>query len=224
MQSADGGNEREAIKHYKTIFTKTIIVEPVQYRRFLRLIFPKLIFKKYDEHHNQNNFYFNIRRELKKQDVFIDYIRNYPKNIPAKNIYLVPWYDMNDPLILFRYRPEEEIKTITFSSHIIKFSSCARGNYNNTGAIWDNYMEQLILSEYSKLFGHPNNTFILSKLNEWVKVSWTNTTQVNNYVIPVQIPIQIPIQPQQPQDNEIKINEMIDVMNSKVSNLIEMLN
>ena len=66
------------IKHYKTIFVKNLIVEPVQYRRFLRLIFPKLIIKKYNEHdNNRDNFYFNIRRLLKKQDVFIDYIRNH---------------------------------------------------------------------------------------------------------------------------------------------------
>ena len=78
------------INKYELLSKKTIIVEDKRYRMILRNIFPTLVFSKYKEH-TDINFYFNIRRIIKNQDVIIDYINNYNSHIFGENIHLIPY-------------------------------------------------------------------------------------------------------------------------------------
>ena len=51
----------QLVKNYKSIVNKKIIINNPEYRSFLSILFPDLVFRKYDQH-NKNNFYFNIRQ------------------------------------------------------------------------------------------------------------------------------------------------------------------
>jgi len=135
------------LKYYKKIINKNIIIDNKLYRKFLRYFFPELKFKKYTIH-KSNNFYFNIRKVFRNQDVFIDYISNYSKYIHTSKLRLVPWYDMNDPLISYVYNKERKLKIYKYKIFIETFSSCRRGNYNNL--LWDIFIENNIFYKFKK--------------------------------------------------------------------------
>ena len=40
--------------------------------------------------------------------IVVDYIWNYNKIIPTKEIWLVPYYDKNDPLFFYLYDPKND--------------------------------------------------------------------------------------------------------------------
>ena len=98
--------------YYNKIKHKNIIIFNKNFRNFAKLLFPKLlIFKKVSNTNNNNkNFYFNIRYIIKKQDIFIDYIKNYDNTIFTKKINLIPWYDINDPLIIYFYNKKKNYR------------------------------------------------------------------------------------------------------------------
>lgn len=135
------------LKYYNKIKNKNIIIENKDYRLFSKIMFPELIFKKFDLNNiNNNNFYFNIRKKLIKKDIFIDNIYNYiDKKIPTKKIYLVPWFDINDPLISFRYSKKKYLNSNKVLNKIILF-----GNYNRklNNKLWDSTIEYNIFYRY----------------------------------------------------------------------------
>lgn len=162
------------IKFYDKLLNKTVIVNIHNYRKILRILFPEIKFKKFKKH-KKNNFYFNIRNIIKKQDIIIDYIANY-NTIPTKKINLVPWYDMNDILIAYQYNDSNNIDCSDYSIFIKEFSKCRRSMYNNM--IWDVYSELKILKNYSIFMSTTINN-VFDTINRFVKRNYTDTV-INN--------------------------------------------
>ena len=81
------------LKYYDELINKTIIITEDLYRIFINMLFPKLKIENYKKHKSYN-FYFNIRKIIKNQDVIINFIKNYKHNVNTNKIYLVPWYNM----------------------------------------------------------------------------------------------------------------------------------
>ena len=136
------------LKYYNKIKNKYIIIENKDYRYFSKKMFPELKFKKYKKNDIKfkKNFYFNIKNILIKKDIFIDSIYNYiDKNIPAKDIYVIPWFDINDPIISFRYTRQNKL---IFTQEINKIIYL--GNYNRIiyNKLWDNIIEYNIIEKY----------------------------------------------------------------------------
>jgi hypothetical protein len=180
------------IKNYDKIKNKIIIIDNKIYRKILKKLFNNLIFKKYNENkESSNNFYFNVRKINKQQDIIIDYLKNY-EYINANKINLVPWYDMNDVLIVYEY-DKKYIKNVDEYNKFIKmFSECKRSNYNNM--IWDVYMELKILKLYSDFNKEINIVYVLNYINKYFKNNYINTSikqnnsdNQNTYYIPVPI-------------------------------------
>lgn len=165
------------LKNYDTLIDKIIIIDNKNYRKFFSIIFSKLKFKKY-KYDSDNNFYFNIRRIIKKQDVIIDYISNYKKYINTKKIKLIPWYDLNDPLIIYKYNENNKLKIKKYTIFFKIFSSCRRANYN--GTIWDSYIENKIMLSYIKKNPNIKFNFLLNFINTFIRSNYTNTT--NNII------------------------------------------
>jgi len=161
------------LKNYNKLINKIIIIDNKNYRKFFSIIFSKLKFKKY-KYENSDNFYFNIRRIIKKQDVIIDYISNYKKYINTKKIKLIPWYDLNDPLILYKYNEHKKLKIKKYKLFFKKFSLCRRADYN--GTIWDSYIENKIMLSYIKKNPNIKFIFLLNFINTFIKSNYTNTT------------------------------------------------
>ena len=173
------------VRHHSKLIKKTIIINNKRYRKFLRVLFPELKFKEY-VNDSDNNFYFNIRTIIKKQDVFIDYLSNYEKNIPTANVRLIPWFDMNDPLIIYKYNDKKNVDCIEYKLFIKDFVSCTRANYN--GFIWDAYMETRILKKYTKFSGDINIISLLTYLNNYLSSEYTDTVNtITNTVLYPQI-------------------------------------
>ena len=171
------------IKYYDELINKIIIIDNKQYRKMLKILFPKLKIESYDINKTSNKyFYFNIRRIIKNQDIIIDYLRNY-EYINTTKINLIPWYDMNDILVVYKYNPKYKKNIKEYTEFINEFSRCRRGNYNNM--IWDMNMEIKILSRYIKFNKKLSNLDVFNFINNYIKSNYTNT--VNNYYIPYQI-------------------------------------
>ena len=169
------------IKKYDLIINKIIIIENTKYRILFKLLFPELKFEKYDND-NTNNFYFNIRKIIKKQDIIIDYLNNYDDFINTVKIKLVPWFDMNDILISYIYDSKEKLNIDKYLNFIINFNKCRRGNYHNE--IYDKVMEDKILDIYLKNNKNMNLNDLNALINNYIRNNYINT--VNNYIIPLQ--------------------------------------
>ena len=89
-------------KTYYKLLDKIIIINNKYYRQALKILFPNLKFSKF-LFHNNNNFYFNIFNIIYNKDIIIDYLHNYNKYIPTYKICFVPWNNLNNNFILFKY-------------------------------------------------------------------------------------------------------------------------
>lgn len=168
------------LKYYKKLLNKNIIINNYIYRKFVSRLFPKLSFNKFKSH-NVNNFYFNIRETIKEQDIFIDYLKNYNKYINTDNIKLVPWYDINDPLIAYKYT-KSKMDIIEYKIFINQKFICKRGNYHNT--YWDIYVEYDILNKYC-LFSSINFNYLYTKLNDHLYKYYIHVKNINIVEKPV---------------------------------------
>lgn len=168
------------IKYYDKLLDRKIIVTISSYRKILRNLFPKLSFKQYTKHRSRN-FYFNIRNIIRKQDIIIDYLGN-NDYICSKKIDLIPWYDMNDILVAYKYDESNMIPTKEYSIFIKNFSMCTRSNYNNM--IWDMWMEIEILKKYA-IFFSINIHYLFNNINNYIRNNYTDTT--NTYYVPVDV-------------------------------------
>ena len=152
---------------YKYIKYKNIIIDNKNFRNFAKSMFPELSILKNNKK-IIDPFYFNIRYIIKKQDIIIDHIKNYDKSILTKKISLVPWYDMNDPLIVYKYNKKYNIDVDKYKNFINNFSKFRRENYSNN-ILWDKYTENTILNLYNKKY----NTDIVTKFNNHIIKDYT---------------------------------------------------
>lgn len=219
------------IKKYNKLLKKIIVINNKRYRKFLRIIFPELKFSKFIKIHT-DNFYFNIRSIIIKQDIMIDYLTNYDDVIKTSKIYFSPWYDMNDPLIIYEYNENNDCNVEPYKIFIKKFSLCRRGNYYN-GYSWDNIIEMNILNKY---INQINNNFnidtILSLLNKHLSSEYTDTV-INRYIIhnstiPVSTRTVTPTVRTPKSTTTLKTtsdntDDIIDIINDKIVKLNELL-
>ena len=189
------------IKYYDKLLDRTIIISISSYRKILRNLFPKLIFKQYTKHRSKN-FYFNIRNIIQKQDIVIDYLNN-SDIIYGKKINLIPWYDMNDILVSYEYDETNMLYTQRYIQFIKNFSINIRRNYNNM--IWDMWIEIEILKKYALFFSVDIN-YLFNFINMYVKNNYTNTT--NTYYVPIHY-----------KSEQNNMNELILLMNDIIKNI-----
>lgn len=168
------------INSYQKLLNKNNIINIKHYRYLLRNFFPDLKFYKYKGDDN-NNFYFNIRTIIKKQNVVIDYLHNYDNEIATSKLQLIPWYDTNDPLIIYELN-DNTINARKYKSFIKKFSSCRRGNY--FGHPWDICIETLIFNKYQKLMMVDNYKKIIDLFNKTLMSNYMNTGVYINVLNP----------------------------------------
>ena len=166
------------IQNYDVIKNKKIIISNTRVRNFVKSIFYKLDFPNKITN-SSKNFYFNIRKVIKNQDIIIDYINNYDEFIPTDKIWLVPYYDMNDPLIMYKHSNTKKIDAVYFKKEILQFSRCPRSNYllNNKyyDIFWDILFEVTIIKKANTF-----NTNIYDLINNYLKNNYTNTLLVKH--------------------------------------------
>jgi hypothetical protein len=220
-------------KHYPDIKKKKIVIQNDSYRDFAKAMFPELHFSHY-KNDDPNNFYFNIRKIIKKQDVVIDYLKNYNHHIHTKKLHAVPWYDMNDPLIAYDYYPPHKVKPYKYLEFLKNFSKCRRGKYEN-GTIWDKYIENKIFKKYNELKPNTNGNvnysifikFIMKnyipdkKQIDYPKIYYINKNKklIKNYQIKIkEMEKKIKNTPDKIIEvkNEENINFLLNILNNKL--------
>lgn len=193
------------INNYDDIINKHIIIKNKNYRHFVQKLFPELYFTK-DYDSNNDNFIFNIKNVIKKQDVFIDYINNYDDYINSSKLNLVPWYNISDPLISFIYNKKKKLKISKYNNFIIEFTKCKRGNYKNN-QIWDIIQELNIFDKYKKI--KPS-----SNMNKVLKIFYESITKnLNNKIIYNQKPQIIY------RNNYYDVNRIISIYMNEINSL-----
>jgi hypothetical protein len=160
------------LKYYDKLLNKIIIITEDMYRIYIKTLFPKLQFEDYSKHRS-NNFYFNIRKIIKNQDIIIDFIKNYKSTISTSKIYLVPWFDMNDPLIAFKIS-NKNLKTHKYITFINNFSKCSRANYLNN--IWDVVMENKIMKMYNEFNSSNSLIYQINLFNQFIQKNYKYLT------------------------------------------------
>jgi len=159
------------IKKFDDIRNKTVIIDNQRYIDFLKILFPTINFSKFKKHKSRN-FYFNIRNIIKKQDIVIDYLDNYDNTIRTNKISLIPWFDMNDILIIYEYDKNNIMNCNKIKKYIKEFSYCKRGNYNNQ--IWDSYVENYIFKKIGLFYKDIDINLFINYFNNFVKSNYTN--------------------------------------------------
>lgn len=234
------------LKYYDELINKTIIIIEDMYRIFIKSLFPKLKIKDFKKHRT-NNFYFNIKKIIKNQDIVIDFIKNYKQSINTPKIYLVPWYNMYDPLIAYRIDNKQMKKTNKYIDFINNFSKCVRANYLNN--IWDLLIENKIMISYNKF--NPTITLMnqVNLFNHFIKTNYqyltyssmqnpkifytniiprTNSFNVNPQSVGSCSSHIVKINNLEDQiknieiDNQQKMNDLIEILNNKI-NLVNKL-
>jgi hypothetical protein len=220
------------LKYYYKLENRVIIVDNIMYCDFLNYIFKNLTFKKFKKHESKN-FYFNIRKIIKHQDIIIDYIHNYDEIINTKRLYLVPWYDMNDILVAYKYNKYKYVKIEKYKRFINGFSECRRGLYNNN-MIWDMFIEFEIYKKYNRFNSNFKIIDIFNSINNVVISNYTNTVERKYYYIPVVNNIPIYTEPKiiniasiqnivkdkvEPKEQNEAVTDLLKLMNNKISSL-----
>ena len=172
------------IKNYNNLEKKKIVINNKKLRNFFNNIFSNLKFVDDYKKNKKDFFYFNIRSIQKNQDIIVDYLKNYDEYVPTKKAWLIPYYDLNDPLIIFKYDKSKKLDA-DLEREIIKNFTCERGNYQNSNTYWDIYFENSILNK-AKSFGLLN---IQELINNYFLDSFIDTnvkkSNLTNFIFPV---------------------------------------
>lgn len=203
--------------NYMYFIDKKIILNNSKFRDILSQLFFNLKFYK-----KGKGFNINIKNK-DRCNLVINNINNIDK-INTKTIYLLPWYDNSNPIIMYRHRSKYNYDVDKLKNSIKKFSKNKRGmryGYNNyitdncyNGInIWDSFMEYVILNHYVKLYNNINiyqiYKFISDYLINDICYHKTNIQMVPVQVpVPIEVPIEVPVEV--PVEKTVTVEKIID--------------
>lgn len=196
------------LKKYNKLKDKYLIIRQNRIRKFLEFLFPKLNFINNEKNRYSNDsdseedhkdyFNFYIRSTPLKGSnnyIVIDYLSNYNKIIPGNEIWLVPYYDKNDPLFFYIYNHEKEeyLNVLEQYKIINHFTTNRRHNFklddvSEEFATWDLFFESGTIQRFIRngdtqksitLNQNPNEQFLYI-LNKYLN----NVNFLNDYKPP----------------------------------------
>ena len=185
------------LKNIKKIQNTNIFIKNNTIRLIVQKLFPDLniidtfIKSSYCIHIRSNNIFSNCN------NVYIDYLKNYNKYICSNKVKLLPWFDSNDPIILYEYNKKYKF----YISKITKKISNITLNRYEDGILWDTVTQNYIFSLYEKYNKTINYKKILNKI-----FKQTNNSYDNNYIYIKQ-----------------QINELIILENNLINNYNKMI-
>ena len=212
------------IKYYKKINNKIIIIDNLIYRDFIKSIFPELNISENID--NKNNFYFNIRKIIKNQDIIINHVKLLDEYIYCHKIKLIPWYDLNDPIVAYKI-DNNKINIPKFKMFLNRNFMCKRGKYFHNMS-WDIFIEYNIIKKYS--IKKNINFFIFYKyFNSYITNYYVNIKYINYIEKPILYTLynnnnkindnknnDNKNNDNKNNDNNNDINELIKILNDKI--------
>jgi len=186
-------------RHHELLKKKTIIIQHDKYHKIITKLFTELNIKKYQS--SDDDFVINIQNNV-RNGLIINNLNNINK-IKSDKVTLLPWYDRNNPIVMFEYHKHrhtdinETIKRIENFSETERFEGYKSINFIEAKCkirFWDTYAEHNILKHYSKLYKVSKIhifKYIERKLHDHL-CKPTKYMQMPIH-IPVKIPVEIPI-------------------------------
>lgn len=159
------------LKKYKHFINLKIKINLSKYQKILKLLFSDLKFS------SSEKDTFNININTKEQgDLNITYI-NFLEEIKANKIYIVPWFDGDNPLIMFM--KSKKIQNINeINKKIVDWHNCSRTQPYNKFNNYDEFIENSILNKYIKF----NNKWSYNDLITYINTSLSNQIIVNKTI------------------------------------------
>lgn len=202
-------------KEYNILKSKNIIIQQENYRNIINELFPNLKISNFKKK-NIKNYYFNIRNIIVKKDIIIDYLNNYDDLIPTKKFKYVPWYDYNDPLIIYKYYPKNKI-----SKDYFYIPLCKRSNFENDLS-WDQYRENRIIVALHYALNLDIKQ-ILDIINKYLISNYTNTVITKKQYKLIPYPINNPYNNFKPLTKpDSNNNELINIVKKRINQLKEL--
>jgi hypothetical protein len=173
------------LKKYKHLINLKIKINLSKYQKILKLLFSDLKFSS----SKKDTFKININTK-EQGDLNITYI-NFLEEIKANKIYIVPWFDGDNPLIMFM--KSKKIQNINeVNKKIVDWHNCSRTQLYNKFNNYDEFIENSILNKYIKF----NNKWSYNDLITYINTSLSNQIIVNKTIekqIQVPTPYLVPI-------------------------------
>ena len=148
------------LKNIKKIQNTNIFIKNNTIRLIIQKLFPDLnivdtfIKSSYCIHIRTNNLFSNC------SNIYIDYLKNYNKYICSNKVKLLPWFDSDDPIVLYEYNKKYKFNISKITK---KISNITLNRYKD-GILWDNVTQNYIFSLYEKYNKTINYKKILKKI------------------------------------------------------------
>ena len=203
---------------YNKLKDKSIKINFSKYQNILKILFSELRFSDKD-----NNFNININtKEI--VDLNIIYI-NLINKIKANQVYIVPWFDGDNPLIMFsKSDKEQDVKKI--KDKIKEWDNCSRTQKHEKFNNYDEFIENIIINDFIKLHNNWSYNDVINFINK----SLSNEIIVNKIIkkkIQVPTPYIVPVPLNYPINNTKKNNIQqpnIQQSNIQQSNIPTLIN
>ena len=192
---------------YNKLKNKNIKINFSKFQNILKILFSELRFSDKD-----NNFNININtKEI--VDLNIIYI-NLINKIKANQVYIVPWFDGDNPLIMFsKSDKEQDVKKI--KEKIKEWDNCSRTQKHEKFNNYDEFIENIIINDFIKLHNNWSYNDVINFINK----SLSNEIIVNKIIkkkIQVPTPYIVPVPMNYPINNTNKNNFKIQEPNIPV--------
>ncbi len=162
------------IKNHTTLQNKTIIINNDLYGSIIKLFFHKLKLKKQVKSKHKNPYFVNIKTINNNGiNLNINNLNNL-QIINSKKITLLPWYDKDNPIVMFYHYDDinanlEKINNdIKYFEKHIRYDEFDTPGKTKTNCIidcWDTYYEVKVLKKYIKLYPKYNVNYVNDVIN-----------------------------------------------------------
>lgn len=221
------------IKHHHNLTSSTIIINNDIYKSIIKYFFTQLKFKKKVKSKYHHSHFINVKAH-NINGLHINNINNFT-TIHNKKITLLPWYDPDNPIIMFTQSNDigdiEHIKDdIHYFEEHIRHLSYGRSNKDRNKCvvdIWDTYYELKVLNKYVKLYDHLGldtlmvNTYINDVLTSpncaTVRVPYWISLPPTKEIVPFIVSVK-----QKQKDCTIN-TDLVNVMSNKIKTVNDIL-
>lgn len=212
------------LKNRENLFDKKIIILNDYVRKIIKELFLDLIIKK-----RGKGFNINIKNN-ENSGLIINNLNNLNK-INSKSVRLLPWYDSDNPIVMFKYNKNNDYDLEKFRNKLKKFDKEERWLiYDRLNFIerklglrnWDTYMEYRILERYTKKYNSFNVYHLYLFLCNKLKRSDCEEQKIIGYPVVYQqkVPIPVKVKEKCSCDNYV---DLINGLNNKFKLVNEML-
>ncbi len=185
------------LKRYNKLENQRVGLDNKKLRILLSSLFTRIDFTK-----KGVGFTINVKNS-KREGLVINNLNNL-SDVRTKKIYLLPWYDKDNPTVMYFHRPEQVYDLGKFVNDTKKFSRCdrtksyIRQNFVNSCYglnIWDTDVEFSILDAYVRKFRNFDVATLYKLISDYLASDMCYAKVERQIVhVPVQVPVEVRVE------------------------------